>query len=89
MSHDRNSLSASASKSELTHIDVLEIGQNRDTRFPIPEHELHASTADYPGLLRAADLIGQLADINYLRKISALFAEFRETGVKRKRISEF
>ena len=40
----------------------------------------HTSTADYPGLLRAADLIGQLADINYLCKTSALFAEFRETG---------
>ena len=34
----------------------------------------------HPGLLRAADLIGQLADINYLRKTSALFAEFQETG---------
>jgi hypothetical protein len=43
-----------------------------------------ASTADYPGLLRAADLIGQLADINYLRKTWALFAEFRETGVSEK-----
>jgi hypothetical protein len=31
--------------------------------------------------LRAADLIGQLADINYLRKQSALFTEFRETGM--------
>jgi hypothetical protein len=32
-------------------------------------------------LLRAADLIGQLADINYLRKTAALFNEFRETGM--------
>ena len=39
------------------------------------------STDDYPGLLRAADPIGQLADINYLRKTSALFSEFRETGM--------
>ena len=31
--------------------------------------------------MRAADLIGQLADINYLRKTSALFNEFRETGM--------
>jgi hypothetical protein len=38
----------------------------------------------YPGLLRAADLIGQLADIDYLRKTSALFAEFSETGVSKK-----
>lgn len=68
-------------KVSLTHIDTREIEANIEhTRFPVPEHEQHTSTADYPGLLRAADLIGQLADINYLRKTSALFAEFRETG---------
>jgi len=56
----------------------------RHTRFPVPEDEEHTSTADYPGLLRAADLIGQLADIDYLCKTSALFAEFRETGASNK-----
>ena len=39
---------------------------------------------DFPGLVRAADLIGQLADINYLRKQPALFNEFRETGTSEK-----
>ena len=34
--------------------------------------------------MRAADLIGQLADVNYLRKIPALFAEFSETGVNQR-----
>ena len=69
----------------LTHIDTQEIEANIEhTHFPVPENEQHASTADYPGLLRAADLIGQLADINYLRKTSALFAEFRETGASEK-----
>jgi hypothetical protein len=34
--------------------------------------------------VRAADLIGQLADINYLRKQAALFNEFRETGTTQK-----
>jgi hypothetical protein len=34
--------------------------------------------------LRAADLIGQLADPNYLRKTAALFNEFRETGTAEK-----
>ena len=68
-------------KVSLTHIDTQEIEANIEhTRFPVPEHEQHTSTADYPGLLRAADLIGQLADINYFRKTSALFAEFQETG---------
>ena len=32
-------------------------------------------------LVRAADLIGQLADPRYLQKIPALFHEFAETGV--------
>jgi hypothetical protein len=31
-------------------------------------------------LLRAADLIGQLADPNYMRKSNALFHEFEEIG---------
>ena|SRR6516164_1746702 len=30
------------------------------------------------------DLIGQLADINYLRKLAALFCEFCETGMSTK-----
>jgi hypothetical protein len=34
--------------------------------------------------VRAADLIGQLADVNYLRKIPALFAEFNEIGANEK-----
>ena len=54
------------------------------TRFPVPEDEQHESTDDFPGLVRAADLIGQLADINYLRKQTALFNEFRETGMSNK-----
>jgi hypothetical protein len=50
------------------------------TRFPVPGDGDHASTIDYPGLVRASDLIGQLADINYRRKVPALFTEFQETG---------
>jgi hypothetical protein len=34
-------------------------------------------------LLRAADLIGQLGDPNYLRKSNALFYEFEETGLNK------
>jgi hypothetical protein len=42
-------------------LDVPQIERNIEhTRFPVPEDESHQSTADYPGLLRAADLIGQL-----------------------------
>lgn len=54
------------------------------TRFPTPQDTDHQETADYRGLVRAADLIGQLADPNYLRKLPALFHEFEETGMNRK-----
>lgn len=53
------------------------------TRFPIPLDEEHSDTINYPGLVRAADLIGQLSDPRYLQKIPALFYEFEETGVNK------
>lgn len=53
------------------------------TRFPVPKDEDHQGTADLPGLIRAADLIGQLADPGYLRKLPALFYEFEETGANK------
>jgi hypothetical protein len=69
-------------KVALSHLDTREIEDNIEhTRFPVPGDEEHQLTDDFPGLVRAADLIGQLADINYLRKTSALFNEFRETGM--------
>jgi hypothetical protein len=54
------------------------------TRFPTPEDTDHQETSDYRGLVRAADLIGQLADPGYLRKQPALFFEFEETGTNAK-----
>ena len=69
----------------LSQINSSQIEANIEhTRFPIPQDEQHAPTGDLPGLLRAADLIGQLADVNYLRKTSALFSEFCETGMSEK-----
>jgi predicted TIM-barrel fold metal-dependent hydrolase len=66
----------------LINLDIGAIEANIEhTRFPVPEDEQHQSTDDFPGLVRAADLIGQLADINYLRKQAALYNEFRETGM--------
>lgn len=53
------------------------------TRFPVPADEDPADSSSYPGLIRAADLIGQLGDPLYLRKIPKLFHEFEETGVNR------
>jgi len=65
-------------------IDAKRIEQNIElTRFPVPADEDHLDTINYPGLVRAADLIGQLSDPRYLQKISALFYEFEETGVNK------
>ena len=50
------------------------------TRFPVPRDEDYQDTVNYPGLVRAADLIGQLSDPRYLQKVSGLFYEFEETG---------
>jgi hypothetical protein len=51
------------------------------TRFPVPDDEDHAETDTEAGLVRAADLIGQLGDPLYPRKLNALFFEFAEIGV--------
>ena len=51
------------------------------TRFPVPADNDHAETDTEAGLVRAADLIGQLADPFYSRKLNALYHEFVETGV--------
>jgi hypothetical protein len=51
------------------------------TRFPVPDDLDHAETDTEAGLLRASDLIGQLGDPLYLRKLRALFHEFAEIGV--------
>jgi hypothetical protein len=50
------------------------------TRFPVPNDDDHTETDTEPGLVRAADLIGQLADPRYPQKLNALFHEFEETG---------
>lgn len=50
------------------------------TRFPVPDDDLYRDTKGYPGLVRAADLIGQLGDPRYLLKSPALFYEFEELG---------
>lgn len=51
------------------------------TRFPAPEGSTDGELDAETGLVRAADLIGQLGDPQYLRKTNALFHEFAEIGV--------
>ncbi len=50
------------------------------TRFPVPADRGYHPTGDYPGLVRGADLIGQLSDPRYLHKLAAVFYEFEEIG---------
>ncbi|MDX2214940.1 MAG: metal-dependent phosphohydrolase [Oculatellaceae cyanobacterium bins.114] len=62
-------------------IDITLLQHNIElTRFPAPNLDLYRDTCDYPGLTRAADLIGQLSDPRYLQKLPTLFYEFAETG---------
>ena len=52
------------------------------TRFPVPETD---DQDDEEGsLARAANLIGQLGDPNYLRKANALYYEFDEVGFNKR-----
>ncbi len=63
-------------------IDIAFIQHNIErTRFPIRPDVTHQDTHSYAGLARAADLVGQLSDPNYLDKLPDLFCEFTETGV--------
>lgn len=65
-------------------IDAEFIKRNIElTRFPVPNRDDHKDTVNYAGLIRASDLIGQLSDSRYLKKISALFYEFKETGASK------
>lgn len=65
-------------------IDAEIIKRNIElTRFPVPVAEDHQDTVNYAGLVRAADLIGQLSDPRYLKKITCLYYEFEETGVNK------
>jgi hypothetical protein len=65
-------------------IDAEAIKSNIElTRFPVPAAEDHQDTKCFAGLVRAADLIGQLSDPRYLKKINSLYYEFEETGVNK------
>ena len=51
------------------------------TRFPVPDDDWYKDTKGYPGLVRAADFVGQLGDPNRFQKTPALFYEFEEIGL--------
>ena len=53
------------------------------TRFPYTSSSNDDLTEEEGLLLRAADLIGQLGDPNYLRKANAMYCEFEEIGLNK------
>ncbi len=78
---DRGKMFVRQRFSDRPFLDVDQICRNIEhTRFPVPASDDSAETDDYPALVRAADLIGQLGDPRYLQKLPALFYEFHETG---------
>lgn len=81
---DRGKMFVQENFADSDSIDVQAIVRNIElTRFPVPNDEEHSCTFNYPGLVRAADLIGQLSDPRYLQKMPALFYEFEEIGTNK------
>jgi hypothetical protein len=65
-------------------IDPERLARNIElTRFPVPDDDDHKATDTEAAFVRAADLIGQLGDPLYPRKLNALFHEFEEIGVNK------
>lgn len=66
---------------ESAGLDVARVQANIErTRFPVPDAPEYAVCDDFPGLVRAADLIGQLSDCRYLFKLPAVYFELQENG---------
>ncbi len=64
---------------EIVDPDIL-AANIANTVFPVPDDDVTDTETMYAALVRAADLVGQLADPDYLRKLPALYQEFVETG---------
>jgi hypothetical protein len=66
------------------HLDAERIARAIEfTRFPASTVEPEDNGNEEGSLVRAADLIGQLGDPQYLRKANALYYEFEEVGLNR------
>jgi hypothetical protein len=79
---DRSKIAVRARFKSSPFVDAERIAQAIEmTRFPIPDDGQHDDTKSEPGLVRATDLIGQLADPLYLRRLNALYYEFTEIGM--------
>jgi hypothetical protein len=81
---DRSKLFAIERLRKTPGVDAERVAEAiESTRFP-PLAERKTTDADIlPRLVQAADLIGQLGDPMYARKVNALFYEFEEIGMNR------
>ncbi len=80
---DRSKMFAIERLANSPDIDAMRVAEAIEcTRFP-PSGSKIADTDIVPRLVQAADLIGQLGDPMYARKVNALFYEFEETGRNR------
>ena len=82
---DRSKLFVLERFDDIEDIDATRIARSIEyTRFPYSESSSDSLMEEEGMLLRAADLIGQLGDPNYLKKSNALFHEFEEIGLNKK-----
>jgi hypothetical protein len=81
---DRSKLFVMDRLSNHDHLDAERIARAIEfTRFPASTIEPDDDGNEEGSLVRAADLIGQLGDPQYLRKANALYYEFEEVGLNR------
>ena len=84
---DRSKLFVVERLDDVEEVDAARIARAIEyTRFPYvdtPTREIDDLNEEEGLLLRAADLIGQLGDPNYMRKSNALFHEFEEIGLNK------
>ena len=84
---DRSKIFAAERLDPVDEIDAARVARAIEyTRFPYttpPRQDADDLDEEEGLLLRAADLIGQLGDPNYMKKSNALFHEFEETGLNK------
>jgi hypothetical protein len=82
---DRSKLFVFERLDSVAEVDASRIAQAIEyTRFPYTASANDELVEEEGLLLRAADLIGQLGDPNYMKKSNALFYEFEEIGLNKK-----
>jgi hypothetical protein len=79
---DRSKLFAIERLGKTPGVDAERIAEAIEfTRFPPPPERKAPEGDNLPCLVQAADLIGQLGDPMYAKKVNALFYEFEEIGM--------